>query len=151
MRRFLVLTPVVLAVNTVLLVVYSAITSGLSLLQTGIALLVALAATAAVLAVILVAVGVLGLLGVRSAWAALGLAFGLFVVVLGIIYAAIAASMPPGDEGWNLVILVGAAGASVPTWLAYTAGLLIGDRRNRARNQAAQDRAAQDGGVSPTA
>ena len=143
MRRFLGLTPVVFGVNVVLFIVYEAIvTGGFTLLETGIALLVALVATVAVLAVVLVAVGLLRLVGVRNAWAALGLAFGLAVAVLGISYAGIAASMPPGDEGWNLLIVMAVAVGTVPTWLAYAVGLLVGDRRNRA---------ARDHTVSPTA
>lgn len=133
MRRFLVLTPVVFGVNAVVLVIYMAIgTSGFRLMETGIGLLAAIVVTAAALAVVLVAVGLLRLLGVRNAWAALGLAFGLVVVVLGIVYAGIAASMPPGDEGWNLLFVMVAAVGSVPIWLTYAVGLLVGDRRNRA-------------------
>ena len=143
MRRFLGLTPAVFGVNAVLLVVYMAIVGGgFTLPETGIALLVALVATVAVLVVVLVAVGLLRLLGVRNAWAALGLAFGLAVAVLGISYAGIAASMPPGDEGWNLLFVMVAAAGSVPAWLTYAVGLLVGDRRNRA---------ARDRAVSPTA
>jgi hypothetical protein len=142
MRRFLGLTPVVFGVNAVLLVVYMAIVGGgFTVLETGIALLVALVATVAVLGVVLVAVGLLRLFRVRNAWAAVGLAFGLAAVVLGISYAGIAASMPPGDEGWNLLFVMVAAAGSVPSWLTYAIGLLVGDRRNRA---------APDRAVSPT-
>lgn len=144
-RRFLVLSPVALGVSAVLfLIFYVAVGAGtgIGLIEIGVALLVALAATVVVLAVVLIAVGLLRLLGVRSAWAALGLAFGLAAVVLGIIYAGIAASMPPGDPGFNMLILVEAAAVQVPTWLTFAVGLLVGDRRNRA---------ARDGTVSPAA
>jgi hypothetical protein len=143
-RRFLVLTPVALVVGAaVFLGSYVLAGSGdLGLLEAGLALVVAFLAAAVVLAVVLVAVGVLRLAGVRSAWAALGLAFGLVVVVLGIIYAGIAASMQPGDPGFTMSLLMTAAGVQVPTWLTFAVGLLIGDRRNRA---------ARDAAVSPTA
>lgn len=139
-RRFLVLSPVALGVCAgLLLIFYVTVGTGTSigLLEIGIALLVALAATVVVLAVVLIAVGLLRLLGVRNAWAALGLAFGLVAVVLGIIYAGISASMPPGDPGFNLLILVEAGAVQVPVWLTFVVGLLVGDRRNRrARNRA---------------
>lgn len=143
MRRFLVLTPVALGVSAVtFLILYGvAGTGSVGLLEIGIALLLALVAAAVVLAVILVAVGVLRLFGVRNAWAALGLAFGLVTVVVGIIYAGIAASMQPSDPGFNMLILIEAAGVQVPTWLTFAVGLLVGDRRNRA---------ARDRAVSPT-
>ncbi len=144
MRRFLVLTPVALVVGAAAFLASYVLagSGGFGLLETGIALVVALVASAAVLAVVLVTVGALRLAGVRSAWAALGLAFALVVVVLGIIYAGIAASMQPGDPGLNMSLLMTAAGVQVPTWLTFAVGLLIGDRRNRA---------ARDGAVSPTA
>ncbi|WP_275003128.1 hypothetical protein [Promicromonospora iranensis] len=143
-RRFLVLAPVALVVGAaVFLGSYVLAGSGdFGLLETGLALVVAFLAAAVVLAVVLVAVGVLRLAGVRSAWAALGLAFGLVVVVLGIIYAGIAMSMQPGDPGFNMSLLMTAAGVQIPTWLTFAVGLLIGDRRNRA---------ARDAAVSPTA
>lgn len=134
-RRFLVLSPVALGVSAALfLILYVAVGTGTSigLLEIGIALLVALAATIVVLAVVLIAAGLLRLFGVRSAWAALGLAFGLVAVVLGIIYAGISASMPPGDPGFNLLILEEAAGVQIPVWLTFVVGLLVGDRRARA-------------------
>lgn len=134
-RRFLVLSPVALGVSAVLfLILYVAVGTGTSigLLEIGIAVLLALVAAAAVLAVVLGAAGLLHLRGVHSAWAALGLAFGLVVVVLGIVYAGIAASMQPGDPGFSMLLLVEAAAVQVPTWLTFAVGLLVGDRRNRA-------------------
>lgn len=131
-RRFLVLTPMVLGVNVVVFLLYLVIVGGgIRLPDAGAALLVALVATVAVLGAVLVAVGLLRVLGVRNAWAALGLAFGLAAVVLGIVYAATAASTPPGDEGWNLLFVMVAGAASVPSWLAYAAGLLVRDMRGR--------------------
>jgi hypothetical protein len=130
---------VALGVSTVAYLVFYVVVgtgSRIGLVEIGVALLVALVAAAAVLAVVLVAVGLLHLLGVSNAWAALGLAFGLVAVVLGIIYAGIAASMQPGDEGWNMLFLVEAAVVPVPTWLTYAVGLLVGDlRRRAARNR----------------
>ncbi|PUB24336.1 hypothetical protein C8K30_10982 [Promicromonospora sp. AC04] len=147
MRRFRVLTPMAVGVSAVVyLILYLvfATGSGVGVIEVGVALLVvllaALVATAVVLAVLLIAVGLLRLLGVNSAWAALGLAFGLTVVVLGIIYAGIAASMQPGDPGFNMLILLEAAGVQIPVWLTFAVGLLVGDRRE----QAARSR------VSPT-
>ena len=145
MRRFLVLAPVAVVVGAVVfLVLYVFAGSdqfGFGLLEIGLGLLIALVATATVLAVILVAIGLLRLVRVRSAWAALGLAFGVTVVVLGIIYAGIAASMQPTDPGFNLFAVLTVAGVQVPTWLTFAVGLLIGGRRGRG---------AQDGVVSPT-
>lgn len=149
MRRFLVPAPVAVVVGAlVFLALHVLAGSGqLGLLEIGLGLLIALLATATVLGVILVAVGLLRLVGVRSAWAALGMAFALAVVVMGIVYAGIAASMRPGDPGFNLFALLTAAGVQVPTWLTFAVGLLIGGRRGRI----AKDRAAQAGDVSPTA
>ena len=139
-RRFLVLSPVALGVSAALfLIFYVAVGTGtgIGLLEIGIALLVALAATVVVLAVVLIAAGLLRLLGVRNAWAALGLGFGLVVVVLGIIYAGIAASMSPSDLGFNMLFLLEAAAVQVPVWLTFAGGLLVGDLRDRrARNRA---------------
>jgi hypothetical protein len=135
MRRFLMLSPVAVGVSAALfLILYVVVGTGtrIGLIEIGVALLVALAATVVVLTVVLIAVGLLRLLGVRNAWAALGLAFGLVAVVLGIIYAGIDASMSPGDPGFNMLILIEAAGVQVPTWLTFAVGLLVGDRRNRA-------------------
>lgn len=131
MRRFLVLAPAAVGVGAVVfLVIYVLAGSGqFGLLEIGLGLLIALLATATVLAVILVAIGVLRLVRVRSAWAALGLAFGLAVVVMGIIYAGIAASMQPTDPGFNMFALLTAAGVQIPTWLTFAVGLLIGGRR----------------------
>ncbi|WP_419705824.1 hypothetical protein [Promicromonospora sp. NFX87] len=142
MRRFLVLAPVAVAVGAVVfLVLYVFGGSGqFGLLEIGLGLLIALLATATVLALILVAIGLLRLVRVGSAWAALGLAFGLAVVVLGIVYAGIAASMQPGDPGFNMFALLTAAGVQVPTWLTFSLGLLVGGRRHRA---------ARDGAVVP--
>jgi membrane protease YdiL (CAAX protease family) len=144
MRRFLVLAPVAVVVGAVVfLAVYVfAGTGQFGLLEIGLGLLIALLATAMVLAVILVAIGGLRLAGVRSAWSALGLAFGLAVVVVLIIYAGIAASMQPGDPGFNMSALLTAAGVQIPTWLTFAVGLLIGGRRHRA---------ARDGAVIPAA
>jgi hypothetical protein len=147
MRRFLVLAPVAVAVGAVVFLVLHVFggtgqLGQFGLLEIGLGLLIALLATATVLAVILVAVGLLRLVGVRSAWAALGLAFGLAVVVMGIIYAGIAASMQPTDPGFNMSAVLTAAGVQVPTWLTFAAGLLVGGRRHRA---------ARDGAVVPAA
>jgi hypothetical protein len=153
MRRFLVLAPVAVVVGAVVfLALYVFAGSGqFGLLEIGLGLLIALLATATVLAVILVAIGLLRLAGARSAWAALGLAFGLAVVVVGISYAGIAASMQPGDPGLNAGLLLTAAGVQIPTWLTFAVGLLVGGRRGRlAQDRAAQDHAAQDGDVSLT-
>ena len=153
MRRFLLLAPVAVLVGALaFLVLYVFTGSGqfsqFGLLEIGLGLLIALLATATVLAVILVAVGLLRLVGVRrSAWAALGLAFGLAVLVMGIIYAGIAASLQAGDPGFNLFALLTAAGVQIPTWLTFAVGLLIGGRRGRV----AKERAAKDGDVSATA
>lgn len=139
MRRFLVLAPVAVVVGAVVfLAIYVVAGTGqFGFLEIGLGLLIALLATATVLAVILVAVGLLRLVGVRSAWAALGLAFGLAVVVLGIIYAGIAASMQPTDPGFNMSALLTAAGVQIPTWLTFAVGLLIGGLRNRAARDSA--------------
>ncbi|MEV0953790.1 hypothetical protein [Promicromonospora sp. NPDC050249] len=153
MRRFLVLAPVAVVVGAVVFLVVHVFagTGQLGLLEIGLGLLIALLATATVLAVILVAIGALRLVRVRSAWAALGLAFGLAVVVLGISYAGIAASMQPSDPGFDLSLLLTAAGVQIPTWLTFAAGLLIGGRRSRAvQDRGARVHAAQDGDVSPT-
>lgn len=47
-----------------------------------------------------------------NAWAALGLAFGLVAVVLGISYAGIA-----GGEEWDVLVFEVAVGVQVPTRL----------------------------------
>lgn len=139
MRRFLVLAPVAVVVGAVVfLAIYVVAGTGqFGFLEIGLGLLIALLATATVLAVILVAVGLLRLVGVRSDWAALGLAFGLAVVVLGIVYAGIAASMQPTDPGFNMSALLTAAGVQIPTWLTFAVGLLIGGLRNRAARDSA--------------
>lgn len=147
MRRFLVLAPAAVVVGAVVfLVIYVFAGTGqfvqFGLLEIGLGLLIALLATATVLAVILVAIGALRLVRVRSAWAALGLAFGLAAVVVGIIYAGIAASMQPTDPGFNMSALLTAAGVQIPTWLTFAVGLLVGGRRSRA---------ARDGAVIPAA
>lgn len=140
-RRFLVLTPVAFGVTAVVQV--PLIASNLSLATVGFTLLSALAVTAAVLVAILVAAGVLRLLRVGGAWPVLGAAFALIVVVLAVSYALIAASLPPDDEGWNLLFVIGPAVASIPTWLTYAAGLLFLGRRDRATP--ARDEVAPDG------
>ncbi|MEU4388730.1 hypothetical protein [Promicromonospora sp. NPDC023805] len=134
MRRFLVLAPVAVGVGAVVflaLYVFAG-TGQFGFLEIGLGLLIALLAAATVLAVLLVAVGLLRLAGVRSAWAALGLAFGLAVVVLGIVYAGIAASVQPGDPGLDTGLLLTAAGVQIPPWLTFAVGLLIGGRPNQA-------------------
>ncbi|MFC4632187.1 hypothetical protein ACFO6V_28365 [Promicromonospora alba] len=133
MRRFLLLSPVAVVVGAVVfLVLYVFAGSGqFGLLEIGLGLLIALLATATVLAVILVAIGLVRLVRVRSAWAALGLAFGLALAVVLIIYAGIAASMQPGDPGFNMSALLTAAGVQIPTWLTFAVGLLITGRRSR--------------------
>jgi hypothetical protein len=138
-RRFLVLTPVALGVTTVAYLTYYVVagTGDRIWLGVGIALLVALVGAAVVLASVLIAVGLLRLLGVNNAWAALGLAFGLVAVILGINYASIG-----GDE-WSMLAFEVAVGVQVPTWLTFAVGLLIGDLLNRAaRNRAARNRAS---------
>ncbi|MGI5187722.1 hypothetical protein ACQEVI_06225 [Promicromonospora sp. CA-289599] len=133
MRRFLVLAPAAVVVGAVVfLALHVFAGSGqLGLLELGLGLLIALLATATVLAVILVATGLLRLAGIRSTWAALGLAFGLAVVVVGISYAGIAASMQPGNPGFDTSLLLTAAGVQLPTWLTFAVGLLVGDLRSR--------------------
>ena len=145
-RRFLVLTPVVFGV-TVFVALLSAGGVGVRPEQMGFDVLFAVVAVVVVLAAVLVAVAVLRLLGVRSAWAALGLAFCLAVVALVIICAVMVASMLPDDEGWSLIIVFGPVVASVPTWVTYAVGLVVGDWRSRV----AQERATQDGDVNATA
>jgi ABC-type Fe3+-siderophore transport system permease subunit len=139
MRRFLVLTPVALGVTALIALVYvlvGAATAGdEEPLQVGETLLYtlpfALAAVVAVLAAVLAVVGLLSLLGVRNAWAALGLAFALVAVGCALRYVA---DRPwvSDDEDWDLLFLIVAMVASIPTWLTFAAGLLVGDRRNRA-------------------
>ncbi|WP_369375318.1 hypothetical protein AB1046_11310 [Promicromonospora sp. Populi] len=134
-RRFLVLTPVAFGVTLVLSLGYMAIVSGLTpvsdlLSGLGTFLLVTFAVTAVVLIAVLVAVGLFRLLGVRNAWAALGLAFVLVAVVFVLRYV----SDEPwrnDDEEWDLLVLYVAAFASIPTWLTYAVGLLVGDLRAR--------------------
>lgn len=139
MRRFLVLAPVAVVVGAVVfLAIYVVAGTGqFGFLEIGLGLLIALLATATVLAVILVATGLLRVVGVRSAWAALGLAFGLAVVVLGIVYAGIAASPQPGDPGLDAGLLLTAAGVQIPTWLTFAVGLLVGGLRGRAARDSA--------------
>ncbi|MEV0950503.1 hypothetical protein [Promicromonospora sp. NPDC050249] len=131
-RRFLVLTPVAFAVTTVAYLIYFAAIGGTGSFgsEVGNALRVALMGAVIVLAAVLVAVGLLRLLRVSNAWAALGLAFGLVVVVLGISYASIE------EDGWGLLGLVVVASAQVPSWLTFAAGLLVGDLRNQAARNA---------------
>ncbi|MFI6424659.1 hypothetical protein [Promicromonospora sp. NPDC050880] len=137
-RRFLVLTPAAFAITAAVLL--PLMTAGnLSLATVGIALLTALAVTAGVLVLILAAAGLLRLLRVRNAWAVLGAACVLAVVTATVAYALVAASLPPDDEGWNLLYVTGSAVASVPAWLGYAVGLLVLGRRDRvvaARNEA---------------
>lgn len=130
-RRFLVLTPVAYAVTAAATLPLMA-AGNLSLGTVGTALLAALAVTAAVLLLILVAAGLLRLLRVRSAWAVLGAACALAVVTAAVGYAVVAASLPPDDEGWNLLYVLGSAVASIPAWLGYAVGLLVLGRRDRA-------------------
>lgn len=139
MRRFLVLAPVAVAVGAVVfLAIYVVAGTGqFGFLEIGLGLLIALLATATVLAVIVVAISLLRLAGVRSAWAALGLGFGLAVVVAGIVYAGIAASVQPGDPGLDTGLLLTAAGVQIPAWLTFAVGLLIGGRRGRAARDSA--------------
>lgn len=130
-RRFLVLTPVAFAVTTVAYLIYFA-ASDIGSLGSGVgnALRVALMGAVIVLAAVLVAVGLLRLLRVSNAWAALGLAFGLVVVVLGISYASI------GNDSWGMLGLVVVASAQIPSWLTFAVGLLVGDLRNQATRNA---------------
>lgn len=133
MRRFLVLTPVALVVTTVAYLIYIGAGDAGSRIWSavGIGLVGALVGAAVVLAAILIAVGLLRPLGVSNAWAALGLAFGLVAVVLGISFAGIEA------DGWDMLVFESDVGVQVPTWLVFAVGLLVGDLRNRA----ARDRA----------
>lgn len=132
MRRFLVLTPVALGVTAVAYLIFY-VASGSSGIGSGVglALLMALVGAAVVLAAVLIAVGLLRLLNVSNAWAALGLAFGLVAVVLGLNQATI------GLDEWSMLFLMVAVGVQVPTWLTFAVGLLVGDlRRRAARNRA---------------
>jgi hypothetical protein len=128
MRRFLVLTPVAFVVTAVPSVYLA---PAIWLEGTGSALLIALAVTAVALAAILVAVRLLRLRGVRSAWAALGLAVVLFAVVCALMYVAVAQPWRSG-AGWGAALVIVGAIASIPAWLAYAGGLLVGDLRGRA-------------------
>ena len=146
MRRFLVLTPVAFGVTVVAAVFYMTVgVGGFSPGELGLAVLFLLGVVVVVLVVVLAAGGMLRLLRVRSAWAALSLAF--IVVAVGCVLRYVA-DVPwvHDDEEWDLLMLTVAAAASLPVWLVYAAGLAIGDRRARA----ARDRAAQDRAVSPT-
>ncbi|WP_129789126.1 hypothetical protein [Promicromonospora panici] len=134
MRRFLVLTPVAFIVTAVPSVYLAPV---IWLEGTGAALLIALAVTAVALAAVLVAVWLLRLRDVHSAWAALGLAVVLFAVVCALVYVAVAQPWPSG-AGWGAALVVVGAIASIPAWLAYAVGLLVGDLRHRAaRGQSA--------------
>jgi hypothetical protein len=138
LRRFLVPTLVAFAVTVVLTVVYlAALGGGFGLWELRAAALFPLGVVLAVLVTVALAVGLLRLFGVRSAWAALGLAFVLVAVGCAIRYVA---DVPwvHDDEEWDLLFLFVAAAATVPSWLTYAAGLAIGDRRDRrARSEVA--------------
>jgi hypothetical protein len=134
-RRFLVLTPVAFGVTAVASVIY------LMFVDTwqdmiGFTLRFVIGATVAVLAAILVAGGLLRLLGVRNDWAALGLAF----VLVAVVWAIRNVTDEPwrgDDEEWDLLFLAVAAIASIPAWLAYAGGLLVGDLRDRRSRKSA--------------
>jgi hypothetical protein len=135
-RRFLVLTPVAFVVTTVAYLIYFAANrTGSFGSEVGNALRAALMGTVIVLAAVLIAVGLLRLLRVSNAWAALGLAFGMVAVVLGISYASIS------SDGWGVLGLVVVASAQIFVWPTFAVGLLVGDLRNR----------AAENPVSPTA
>jgi hypothetical protein len=145
MRRFLVLTPVAFGVTVVAAVFYMTVgVGGFSLDELGLAVLFVVGVVVVVLAMVLAAVGMLRLLRVRSAWAALGLAF--IVVAVGCVLRYVA-DVPwvHDDEEWDLLMLTVASAASLPVWLVYATGLAIGGPGPR------RDRAAQDRAVSPTA
>lgn len=130
-RRFLVLTPVAFVVTTVAYLIYfTAVGAGSFGSAVDSALRAALMGAVIVLAAVLIAVGLLHLLRVSNAWVALGLAFGLVVVALGISYANI------GNDGWGMLGLIAVAGAQIPGWLTFAVGLLVGDLRNRAARNA---------------
>lgn len=131
-RRFLVLTPVAFVVTTVAYLIYLMVGPGgpITLRLVGAAMLVGLLGAAIVLAVVLLAVGLLRLWGVGNAWAALGLAFGVVVVIQGIDYATI------GDDDWRMLTFQVLAGVQVPAWLTFAVGLLVGDLRNRVTRNA---------------
>lgn len=132
-RRFLVLTPVALVVTTVAYLIYvvAGPVGSVDLRLVGAALLIGLLGAAIVLAAVLAAVGLLRLWGVGGAWAALGLAFGVVAVIMGIDYATI------GDDDWRMLTFQVIAGVQVPAWLTFAVGLLVGDLRNRAVRNAA--------------
>ncbi|WP_369375320.1 hypothetical protein AB1046_11315 [Promicromonospora sp. Populi] len=138
MRRFLVLTPVAFGVTAVVLVILQT-SWDFSWAGFGIGLVAALAVTVGAFLTILLAIGLLRLLGVRNDWAVLGVAVCLAAVICAVIYAMIAASLPENDEGWNLLPVVAAAAASVPTWVGYAVGLLIRGRRDRRSRNRAMD------------
>lgn len=131
-RRFLVLTPVAFVVTTVAYLIYfTAVGAGSFGSAVDSALRAALMGAVIVLVAVLIAVGLLHLLRVSNAWVALGLAFGLVVVALGISYASIG-----NDDGWGMLGLIAVAGAQIPGWLTFAVGLLVGDLRNRAARNA---------------
>lgn len=141
LRRLLVPSLVAFGVTTAGSLMYMTDSeTGLDPETLGIALAFALAVVLAVLVVILLAVGLLRLLGVRSAWAALGLAFG--VVAAGCLLYYVTDTLW-GEEGeqWDLLFLIVTAVATIPSWIAHAAGLAIGDRR---------DHAARERAVGPT-
>ena len=138
-RRFLVLSPVALGVGAATFLTFYVV-ADVGMIEIGLAAVVALVAaavaTVVVLAVVLVTDSLLSLLDVRNAWTALGLAFGVVAVVLGIVYAGIAASRSPSNPGLDLIVIM-----QVPAWLTFAVGLLVGDLWNRA---------ARDRTVSPS-
>ncbi|MDR7384358.1 hypothetical protein [Promicromonospora iranensis] len=131
LRRLLAPTLVAFAVTVVLTLVYvGAFDGGIDSWELGAVLLFPLGVVLAVLVVVLLAVGLLRLFGVRSLWAALGLAF--VVVAAGcLLYYVLDTVRGQSGEQWNLLFLVVTAIATIPSWLAYAAGLALSDWRNR--------------------
>ena len=127
-RRFLVLTPVAVVVTTVAYLIYAMAGPGDSIEPrlVGAALLVGLLGAAIVLAAVLAVIGLLRLWGVGGAWPALGLAFGVVAVIMGIDYATI------GNDDWRMLTFQVVAGMQIPAWLTFAIGLLVGDLRKRA-------------------
>jgi hypothetical protein len=131
LRRFLAPTLVAFVITVVLALVYLGVfDGGLELWDLGAAVLFPLGVVLAVLVVILLAVGLLRLFGVRNAWAALGLAFVL-VAAGSLLYPVADTRWGSGGEEWDQLVVLVTAIATIPSWLACAAGLVIGDRRNR--------------------
>ncbi|WP_157602871.1 hypothetical protein [Promicromonospora kroppenstedtii] len=130
MRRFLALTPLAFGITAVVLV-YLQNREDFSWGGVWLGVVSAVIVTVGAFLMILAGAALLRLLAVRSDWAALGTGLILATVLLAVCYAAVAASLPAGDEGWSLLYVVGPAVASIPVWPAYAVGLLVRGWRGR--------------------